>query len=80
MARLRRPDPWGPLLGAAAVAVFLLRGFEGPISHDVALYAHSGQQLADGAAPYLAVLDRPGPLVRQGPEAAGRPLVRRSLP
>ncbi len=61
MARLWRADPWGPVLALVAAAVFLLRGFEGALLPDVALYAYAGQQLADGVPPYVAVLNRAGP-------------------
>lgn len=67
MARLRLLDLWGPLLALAGVAVFVLRGFEGPLSHDVALYAYSAQQLADGVPPYVSVLNRAGPLAHLVP-------------
>ncbi|QBR93660.1 hypothetical protein [Nocardioides euryhalodurans] len=62
-----RIDPWGPLLALAALGVLLLRGFEGRLGADPALYAYAGQQLAEGAPPYVGVQNRAGPLAHLVP-------------
>ena len=62
LVRVRRIDPWGPALAAASVAIFLLNGFGGLLTRDLALYAYSGQQFAEGVPPYVSVLNRAGPL------------------
>ena len=59
---MRRLDPWGPLFALAGTVVFLLRGFGGTLTRDLALYAYSGQQFAEGEPPYVSVLNRAGPL------------------
>ena len=66
-SRLRRLDWWGPLLAAAAVVIFLLHGFGGLLTRDLALYAYGGQQFAEGVPPYVAVLNRAGPLAHMVP-------------
>ena len=65
--RLLRVDPWGPLLAAAGLGVFLLHGFQGELARDGALYAYAGQRFADGVPPYLGVLNRSGPLAHAIP-------------
>lgn len=59
---LRRIDPLGPLFALASVVVFLLQGYGGVLTRDLSLYAYSGQQFADGVAPYVSVMNRAGPL------------------
>jgi hypothetical protein len=59
---VRRVDPWGPLFALAGTVVFLLHGFGGTLTRDLALYAYSGQQFAEGEPPYVSVLNRAGPL------------------
>ncbi len=59
---MRRLDPWGPLFALAGTVVFLLHGFGGTLTRDLALYAYSGQQFAEGEPPYVSVLNRAGPL------------------
>lgn len=66
-SRLRRLDWWGPLLAVVAVVVFLLHGFGGLLTRDLALYAYGGQQFAEGVPPYVAVLNRAGPLAHMVP-------------
>ena len=39
-----------------------MRGFNGYLSRDLALYAYAGQQVADGVPPYEGVVNRSGPL------------------
>lgn len=67
VSRLRRLDWWGPLLAAVAVVIFLLHGFGGLLTRDLALYAYGGQQFAEGVPPYVAVLNRAGPLAHMVP-------------
>lgn len=67
MSRLRRLDWWGPMLAAGAVVIFLLHGFGGLLTRDLALYAYGGQQFAEGVPPYVAVLNRAGPLAHMVP-------------
>jgi hypothetical protein len=57
-----RLDPVGPVTALVAACVYLLNGFDGYLSRDLALYAYAGQQLADGQAPYVGVVNRSGPL------------------
>ncbi len=66
-SRFRSLDPWGPLLAAASVVVFLLHGFGGLLTRDLALYAYGGQQFAEGVPPFVAVLNRAGPLAHMVP-------------
>ncbi len=42
--------------------IYWLHGFNGYLSRDLSLYAYAGQQQADGVPPYLAVVNRSGPL------------------
>jgi hypothetical protein len=65
--RRLRVDPWGPLLALAALVVFLLHGFGGLLTRDLALYAYGGQQFAEGVPPYVSVLNRAGPLAHMVP-------------
>lgn len=48
----------------AAIGVYLIRGFDGYLSRDLALYSYGGQRVADGVAPYIGVFDRGGPLAQ----------------
>lgn len=67
LSRLRHLDWWGPLLAAVAVLIFLLHGFGGLLTRDLALYAYGGQQFAEGVPPYVGVLNRAGPLAHMVP-------------
>lgn len=60
-------DPWGPALAAVGLAVFLLQGFGGLLTRDLALYAYAGQQFAEGVPPYEGVMNRAGPLAHMVP-------------
>ncbi len=68
--RLRGIDPLGPLLGAVGAVVFLLHGFGGLLTRDLALYAYGGQQFAEGVPPFVSVLNRAGPLAHMVPGVA----------
>jgi hypothetical protein len=54
-------------MAAASVVVFLLHGFGGILTRDLALYAYGGQQFAEGVPPFVAVLNRAGPLAHMVP-------------
>lgn len=64
---LRRIDPLGPLFAILGLGVFLIHGYGGVLTRDLSLYAYSGQQLADGVAPYVSVMNRAGPLAHVVP-------------
>jgi hypothetical protein len=66
-ARLPAIDPLAPLTGLVALAVYLLQGFGGLLSRDLAVYSYGGQQFADGVAPFVAILNRAGPLAHAVP-------------
>ena len=70
LSRLRGVDPWGPVLAVAGLAVFLVHGFQGVLTRDLALYAYGGQQFAEGVPPYVSVLNRAGPLAHMVPGVA----------
>jgi 4-amino-4-deoxy-L-arabinose transferase-like glycosyltransferase len=55
-------DPWVPVVALVALATYALHGFAGVLSRDLALYGYAGQQVTDGVPPYVAVLNRAGPL------------------
>ena len=51
-----------PITALAAVAVYLTHGFDGGLSRDLGVYAYGGQQVAEGVPPYVAIVNRAGPL------------------
>ena len=59
---IRRPDPWLVLSCLVAAGVYLLHGFGGALGKDTAVYSYAGQQVADGLLPYVAIINRSGPL------------------
>lgn len=61
-ARVARTDPLVPLLCALATAVYVLHGFHGYLSRDLGTYAYGAEQVAEGVPPYVAVINRAGPL------------------
>ena len=67
LARLRRVDPLTGVVCAAALAVYLAHGLEGPLTRDVAVYGYGGQQVAEGVPPYVAIVNRAGPLAHLVP-------------
>ncbi|MEJ7796178.1 MAG: glycosyltransferase family 39 protein [Nocardioides sp.] len=67
VARVRRLDWWGPTLALVGIVIFLLHGFGGLLTRDLALYAYGGQQFAEGVPPYVGVLNRAGPLAHMVP-------------
>lgn len=60
-------DPALLVCVVAALIVYLPHGFHGNISRDLSLYTYVGQQFADGVPPYLAVINRAGPLAHAVP-------------
>lgn len=66
-SRLRALDPLAPLCGLVALLVYLPQGFDGLLSRDLAVYSYGGQQFADGVAPFVAILNRAGPLAHAVP-------------
>ncbi len=60
--RLARVDPLVPLLCLLAAVLYVLHGFDGYLSRDLGDYAYGGQQVAEGVPPYVAVVNRAGPL------------------
>ena len=61
-AHLARVDPLIPLLCGVATVLYVLHGFDGYLSRDLGDYAYGGEQVADGVPPYVAVVNRAGPL------------------
>jgi len=57
-----RFDPLVPLTGLVALAVYLTHGFDGGLSRDLGVYTYGGQQFAEGVPPYVAIVNRAGPL------------------
>ncbi len=58
----RRVDPLTCVVGASALVVYALHGFDGMLKRDLAVYSYAGQQVADGVPPYVGILNRAGPL------------------
>jgi hypothetical protein len=44
--------------------VYFLHGFQGELQRDQAMYIYAGQRLAEGAAPYVDMFERTGPLAQ----------------
>lgn len=65
--RRARFDPVAGLMAMVAIAVYLPHGFEGYLTRDLGVYSYAGQQFAEGAAPYVAILNRAGPLAHLVP-------------
>lgn len=55
------------MCGVVAMAVYLLQGFGGVLSRDLGVYAYGGQQVAEGVPPFVAILNRAGPLAHLVP-------------
>jgi hypothetical protein len=66
-ARLRTVDPLLPVVCAVALGVYLVHGLDGYLTRDIGLYSYAGQQFAEGVPPYVAVLNRAGPLAHLMP-------------
>jgi hypothetical protein len=63
----RRVDALAVATMAAALVVYLLHGFDGPLARDLAIYSYAGQRFAEGVAPYVGILNRAGPLAHMLP-------------
>ena len=68
--RLARADPLAAVSCLVALVVYLLHGFEGRLTADLGVYAYGGQQVAEGVPPYVAILNRAGPLAHLLPGSA----------
>lgn len=60
----RRVDPGVGLWLLATLVVWGVRGFQDGLGRDAALYVYAGQAVADGAPPYVEVMNRSGPLAQ----------------
>ena len=65
--RLRHVDPLVWVCGVVALCVYVLQGFDGTLSRDLGVYSYGGQQVAEGVPPYVAILNRSGPLAHLVP-------------
>lgn len=68
-ASLRHLDAMFWLTGLVAFLIYRIQGFTGLLSRDLGVYTYGGQQFADGVAPYVAILNRAGPLAHAVPGA-----------
>lgn len=68
--RLRRVDPLLVACSLVALVVYLMHGFDGRLTMDLGVYAYAGQQVAEGVAPYVAIVNRVGPLAHLLPGGA----------
>lgn len=55
-------DPLLPVVAAVSLLTYALHGIEGVLTRDLAVYSYAGQQVAEGVAPYVGILNRAGPL------------------
>ncbi len=65
--RLRRVDPLVAVCGVVALTVYVLQGFDGVLTTALGVYAYGGQQVAEGVPPFVAILNRVGPLAHLVP-------------
>ena len=63
----RRWDPLAPVTALVALVVLVLQGFDGAMIRDIGVYSYGGQQVADGVPPYVAIVNRAGPLAHLVP-------------
>ena len=64
---MRDIDPLVGVCGLVALSVYLLQGFDGLLTRDLGVYAYGGQQVAEGVPPFVAILNRAGPLAHLVP-------------
>lgn len=60
--RARAIDPVLGGVGAVSFVVYVLHGFNGLLSRDLAIYTYAGQRFLDGDPPYVGIMNRAGPL------------------
>lgn len=65
--RWRRWDPLVPLTALVSLAVVVLQGFDGAMIRDIGVYSYGGQKFAEGVPPYVAIVNRAGPLAHVVP-------------
>jgi hypothetical protein len=63
----RRIDPLVGVVGITSLIVYLLHGFDGSLSRDLAIYSYGAQQVVEGVPPYISILNRAGPLAHLVP-------------
>ena len=62
-----RPDAFMVLSCLVALGVYLPLGFGGRLTTDLGVYSYGGQQVAEGVPPYVAIVNRVGPLAHLVP-------------
>ena len=60
-------DPLVGVVGITSLIVYLLHGFDGGLSRDLAIYSYGAQQVVEGVPPYVSILNRAGPLAHLVP-------------
>ena len=60
--RARRHDVFTFLWFLAALGAYVVHGFDGELTRDSSFYVYAGQEVAAGAAPYVELMNRAGPL------------------
>ena len=55
------------MVGLVSLVVYLLHGFDKVITRDLGVYAYGGQRFLAGDPPYVAILNRAGPLAHAVP-------------
>jgi hypothetical protein len=60
--RASRFDPLVVVCCLVAGAVYVLHGFDGPLTRDPGVYSYGGQLVAAGVPPYAGIFNRAGPL------------------
>lgn len=64
---LRSADPLIGLVGLVSLVVYVLHGFDKEMTRDLGVYAYGGQRFLEGEPPYVAILNRAGPLAHVVP-------------
>jgi hypothetical protein len=60
--RVAAVDPVLGGIGAVSFVVYVLHGFNGLLTRDLAIYTYAGQRFLDGDPPYVGIMNRAGPL------------------
>ena len=63
-------DLWFLLCCLVPLVVYPLNGFNAALTRDLGVYSYGGQQVAEGVAPYVAIMNRAGPLAHLIPGIA----------